>query len=104
MHCVVATCPDSTLHRAKGVTVSTISSKFHQTVANFSLAVCENIREKEGLNKVVITGGVFQNRLLLKKILYRLRENRFETYFHHVVPTNDGAISLGQAVIAARSF
>jgi len=88
----------------RGVTVPKISSKFHQTVASFSLAVCESIREKEGLNKVVLTGGVFQNRLLLKKVLHRLRENRFETFFHQMVPTNDGGLALGQAAIACKQL
>jgi hydrogenase maturation protein HypF len=87
-----------------GISASTISSKFHQTVASFSLAICEEIRNKEGLNKVVLSGGVFQNRTLLKEILQRLREKRFEPFFHQRVPTNDGGISLGQAVIAARSL
>jgi len=88
----------------KGVPVSTISAKFHQTVVSFTLGVCETIREKEGLNKVALSGGVFQNRLLLRKILHVLRENQFEPFFHQRISTNDGGISLGQAVIAARSF
>jgi hydrogenase maturation protein HypF len=88
----------------RGVPTSTVSSKFHQTVASFTLGVCEKIREKDGLNKVALSGGVFQNRLLLRKILHVLRENQFEPFFHQGVPSNDGGISLGQAVIAARSF
>ena len=88
----------------KEVPTPTISSKFHQTVASFTLGVCEKIREKDGLNKVALSGGVFQNRLLLRKILHVLRENQFEPFFHQRVPSNDGGISLGQAVIAARSF
>jgi len=88
----------------KGTPVATISSRFHQTVADFTLGVCKEIRQKEGLNKVVLSGGVFQNRLLLKRILGGLRKNRFEPYFHRRVPTNDAGISLGQAIIAARSF
>ena len=88
----------------KGIPISSISSRFHQTVASFTLGVCEKIREKDGLNKVALSGGVFQNRLLLRKILHVLRENQFEPFFHQRVPSNDGGISLGQAVIAARSF
>jgi hydrogenase maturation protein HypF len=88
----------------KGIPSSAISSKFHQTVANFSLDICERIREKKGLTKVVLSGGVYQNRLLLRKTLKNLRENQFEPFYHQEVPTNDGGISLGQAVIAARSF
>ena len=88
----------------KEVPTPTISSKFHQTVVSFTLGACEKIREKDGLNKVALSGGVFQNRLLLRKILHNLRENHFNPFFHQRVPTNDGGISLGQAVIAARSF
>jgi hydrogenase maturation protein HypF len=88
----------------RGVSTPTVSSKFHQTVADFTLGVCEMIRQKEGLNKVVLSGGVFQNRLLLKKTLHRLRKKGFEPFFHQSVPTNDGGIALGQAVIAARSY
>jgi len=51
---------------------------------------------------VVLTGGVFQNRFLLKLAWRLLRDHDFEIYIHHQVPPNDGGLSLGQAMIAGR--
>jgi len=79
-----------------------ISARFHQTMADIISDVCSRIRDDEGLNKVVLSGGVFQNRLLLEKTLDNLRRHQFEPFFHQKVPPNDGGICLGQAVIAAR--
>jgi hydrogenase maturation protein HypF len=84
----------------EGVSRSRISGKFHFTIASLILKTCEMIRSKEGLNRVVLSGGVFQNVLLLSLVTESLRKSRFEVYTHHLVPTNDGGISLGQAVIA----
>ena len=55
---------------------------------------------EKGLNRVVLSGGVFQNIFLLSLVTKGLKESGFEVYTHHLVPTNDGGISLGQAVIA----
>ena len=63
-------------------------------------AVCRLIREQEDLNRVALSGGVFQNIYLLERTLNHLRKQGFETYIHHQVPCNDGGIALGQAVIA----
>jgi hydrogenase maturation protein HypF len=52
------------------------------------------------MNRVVLSGGVFQNITLLSSVTEGLRRSGFEVYHHHLVPTNDGGISLGQAVIA----
>lgn len=84
-----------------GVSQSVISAKFHNTVSNFIVDVCRRIRDIEGLNRVILSGGVFQNRLLLVKTLDGLVKGGFEPFFHRRVPTNDGGLSLGQAVIAA---
>ena len=61
---------------------------------------CETIRFEEKLNRVILSGGVFQNIFLLSLVTKGLKESGFEVYTHHLVPTNDGGISLGQAVIA----
>jgi hydrogenase maturation protein HypF len=53
-----------------------------------------------GINKVALSGGVFQNRLLLRLTAAALEEAEFEVLTHSKVPTNDGGVSLGQAVIA----
>jgi len=83
-----------------GMSASTISGKFHRTVARLIVDICEAIRSKERLNRVVLSGGVFQNILLLSLVTKGLRSSGFDPYTHHLVPANDGGISLGQAVIA----
>jgi hydrogenase maturation protein HypF len=83
----------------KGVSTSKISGKFHRTVARLIIETCETIRSNERLNRIVLSGGVFQNIFLLSLVIEGLRRSDFEVYTHHLVPTNDGGISLGQAVI-----
>jgi hydrogenase maturation protein HypF len=84
----------------ENVSPSKISGKFHRTIAFLILKACEVIRSKEGLNRVALSGGVFQNILLLSLVTKSLKKSGFEVYTHHFVPPNDGGISLGQAVIA----
>ncbi|MDY6985129.1 MAG: carbamoyltransferase HypF [Candidatus Thermoplasmatota archaeon] len=75
-----------------------IAGKFHNTIANVILEVCVN----EGIKDIALSGGVFQNRLLLKKTFDLLTANGFRVHMHHRIPTNDGCISFGQACIAGR--
>jgi hydrogenase maturation protein HypF len=82
-----------------GISPSKISGKFHRTIASLIIETCGAIRSKERLNRVVLSGGVFQNILLLSLVTRGLRISGFEVYTHHHVPANDGGISLGQAVI-----
>lgn len=79
---------------------ATISAKFHNTIAHIILDVCMRIRERSGLNRVALSGGVFQNMFLLGWVCPLLSGAGFEVYTHHQVPPNDGGISLGQVVIA----
>ena len=83
-----------------GVPIAVISAKFHNAVAEMISGVCCLIRERDGLSKVALSGGVFQNIYLLKRTLSHLRRKGFMSYIHHQVPCNDGGIALGQAVIA----
>jgi hydrogenase maturation protein HypF len=85
---------------ADGTPSSKISGKFHQTISHLIVETCEMIRSKEKLNRIVLSGGVFQNILLLSLVTEGLKRLGFDIYTHHLVPTNDGGISLGQAVIA----
>ncbi len=87
-----------------GVPTAVISAKFHNTVAWMVTEVCSLIRERDGLNKVALSGGVFQNIYFLKRTLDYLRRKCFEPYIHHQVPCNDGGIALGQAVIANAKY
>ena len=84
----------------QGHSPSRISGKFHRTVARLVVETCKRIRSESGLDRVVLSGGVFQNTLLLALGFDGLKESGFKVYTHHLVPANDGGISLGQAVIA----
>jgi hydrogenase maturation protein HypF len=77
-----------------------ISARFHNTVASEIVDVCQRLREQEGLNRVCLSGGVFQNMYLLERTMKGLYGCAFEVFQHQLVPPNDGGISLGQAVIA----
>jgi hydrogenase maturation protein HypF len=82
------------------VSKSVISAKFHNTVSDIICRCCLKIRKDTGLKRVALSGGVFQNIILLEKSIEKLKSEDFEVYIHSRVPTNDGCISLGQAVIA----
>ena len=69
-------------------------------MAEVVVGVCERIREAEGANTVALSGGTFQNMLLLRQVLERLEARGFAVYRHRRVPANDGGLSLGQAVLA----
>jgi len=62
--------------------------------------MCHLIADETGVNQVALSGGVFQNRLLLRKAVSLLESSGFQVFTHRQVPCNDGGISLGQAVIA----
>ena len=81
---------------------SIISAKFHNTIISVIFDSLKEIRDREGLNKVVLSGGVFQNRYLLTGIESILKDHKFAVYSHSVIPSNDGGIALGQLVIAAK--
>ncbi len=83
-----------------GVPVPQIGGRFHVTVADMVYQVCQHLRELRGLSTVALSGGVFQNRLLLGLLMPWLEAAGFEVLVHHQVPSNDGCVSLGQAMLA----
>ncbi len=87
----------------QGVEKATIAAKFHNTVASMIFVLCTMISSATGIRDVALSGGVFQNRLLLTQAVRRLKFAGFNVFTHRQVPTNDGGISLGQAVIAGCS-
>ncbi|HEX4992518.1 MAG TPA: hypothetical protein VFV45_04745, partial [Rubrobacteraceae bacterium] len=87
-----------------GHSAGTISSRFHRTMAEVVVRGCEEIREAAGANAVALSGGTFQNLLLLQQVVELLSGKGFTVYRHRRVPANDGGLSLGQAVLAARAF
>jgi hydrogenase maturation protein HypF len=80
--------------------VGMMGARFHQTVAEMAIEVCTRAHESTGLNEVALSGGVWQNRIVLDLVRAGLERDGFVVYFHQQVPTNDGGLSLGQAVIA----
>jgi hydrogenase maturation protein HypF len=83
------------------VKLSTIAGRFHNSVAEAILHGCLTMREHTGLGTVALSGGVFQNMLLLERTIDRLEAHGFRVLRHRQVPPNDGGISLGQAVVAS---
>lgn len=84
----------------KGVAPSIVSGKFHATLLAMFTDLCGVIRKKTGLSQVALSGGCFQNALLLSGLARSLHDRGFHVMTHEKVPTNDGGIALGQAVIA----
>lgn len=80
----------------------TIATKFHNTIILVIFEFANSIRLKLGLNKVVLSGGVFQNKYLLEGAIEILQKNNFEIYSHSSVPANDGGIALGQLAVASK--
>ena len=83
-----------------GVSPQEVSAKFHLGVAHLIAAIARRLRDERRLDRVVLSGGVFQNVFLLDGACRMLRDDGFEVFTHHRVPTNDGGISLGQAAVA----
>jgi len=86
---------------ARGVPAELIAARFHNGVAALIVDGCLLLREEHGLATVALSGGVFQNLLLLGRTVAGLERQGFTVLTHSRVPCNDGGISLGQAVIAA---
>jgi len=86
-----------------GTTPGEISSRFHRTMAEVVLTGCEEVREVGGTTAVALSGGTFQNMLLLEQVVGFLEERGFEVYRHRRVPANDGGLALGQAILADRA-
>ena len=85
---------------ARGRRAGEISACFHNTLSAAIVEVCSRIRKSDGLDRVCLSGGVFQNHLLLGGTAAGLRHLGFGVFLHAMVPANDGGISLGQVVIA----
>jgi len=84
----------------QGVSKATVSARFHDTIAHMIFDICRLIARNTSINQVALSGGVFQNRLLIRKVVPLLESAGFSVLVHKQVPCNDGGISLGQAVIA----
>ena len=83
-----------------GVSAGEISAKFHNALVEAVVTVAKHVGE----SRVVLSGGCFQNRYLTERTVKRLREEKFQPYWHQRVPTNDGGIALGQIIAARREL
>jgi hydrogenase maturation protein HypF len=86
--------------RAHGVSAGEIGWRFHRTLAELLVTVCQRIAGKGGPRTVALSGGCFQNRLLLALAVPQLEQAGFEVLLHQQVPCNDGGVSLGQVALA----
>jgi hydrogenase maturation protein HypF len=84
----------------QGIAVSEISAKFHNTIADSVVHACRFVRGQRDLNVVALSGGVFQNELLLRRTVEALQLQHFRVFTNTAVPLNDGGLALGQAAVA----
>lgn len=84
-----------------GIAPPVIAARFHNGVVDAIVRTCVGLRDRTGVATVALSGGVFQNLLLLSGCVNRLGDSGFRVLTHSRVPTNDGGVSLGQAVVAA---
>jgi len=84
-----------------GTPTAVSAGRFHLTLAVMMETVLKELREETALSLVVLSGGVFQNKLLFRLLCKRLTGAGFRVIYHRKVPTNDGGISLGQVYIAS---
>lgn len=86
--------------RRRDTTATQLSGRFHRTVIEMVAGTCEAIRTRTGIARAVLSGGVFQNEVLLRGCHEALGRAGFEVYSHRRVPANDGGVALGQAAVA----
>jgi hydrogenase maturation protein HypF len=85
----------------RGQAQSTIAARFHRGLAAAVVEVCRRIRNQRGIDRVVLSGGVWQNMFLLRLAVQDLEQAGFEALWHRRVPANDGGLALGQVAVAA---
>lgn len=83
----------------KNVPLSIISAKFHKTFAQLLIKKAEQARAETKINNIILSGGVFQNEILLELMENELKRLNFNVYSHSKIPTNDGGISFGQVLV-----
>jgi hydrogenase maturation protein HypF len=84
------------------VAVQKISAKFHRSIVEIIIQISGRLRNDSGINKVVLSGGTFQNRFILSESEKKLQDAKFQVFTHRHFPSNDGGIALGQLIIAAK--
>lgn len=84
----------------RGSSVGFLAACFHATLADATVAMVKKIRRDTGIKKVALSGGVWQNSTILKKVVGMLQQEGVHVYTNQLVPPNDGGLALGQAVVA----
>lgn len=87
-----------------GVPAETISRRFHNGVAEVILRLAVQLRDARAINRVCLSGGTFNNSILLQALTESLEASAFEVFTHSLVPSGDGGLSLGQALVAAQAM
>ncbi len=82
------------------VSPGVISARFHNGLTACAVTVSEKVRAQTGLRQVALSGGVWQNKTLIKQTISALNASGFEVLFPRKLPTNDGGVSLGQILVA----
>lgn len=77
-----------------------LALSFHERIIDMIVGQCCIARNKYGADQVALTGGTFQNRILMEGVLQKLRDDGFTPYYNISVSPNDGGIALGQAYVA----
>ena len=87
-----------------GQSIPVISARFHNTLAALVLELAQRVKQDRDLNRVALSGGVWQNINLLNQSVQKLSAAGFQVLTHHQVPANDGGIALGQAIIGQKTL
>jgi hydrogenase maturation protein HypF len=77
-----------------------VGARFHRTICQMAVDISQRVRARSGINEVALSGGVWQNQVLLDLTRAALLEENFVVFTHQLTPANDGGLALGQAVIA----
>jgi len=85
----------------KSIPIPQLATRFHNSIINLVVQVCQKIKKETAINIIALSGGVWQNKYLIEHTLHLLQRFGFDVLWHSRVPTNDGGVSLGQALVAA---
>jgi len=88
----------------KGEKTPAISARFHETIAQLSLALALRLRQEVNVQNIALSGGVWQNQLLLERTLFLMNQHAIQPLIHHQLPPNDGCVAFGQALVAAYQY